>query len=84
MTPVGQRYSEGRNISQGLQEFNTIIMSEGKKRGLPVVDIFSLSQQMKNDKTLIADDSLHPSAKEYALCESVIYSSVRTIFNKNK
>ena len=82
VTPVGERYSEGRNISQGIQQFNTIIMSEGKKRGLLVIDIFPLSQHMKDNKSLIANDGLHPSAKEYALWQQVIYSLVHTLFTQ--
>jgi acyl-CoA thioesterase I len=72
VTPTGKFYSGGRNISQGLTEFNTIIRAEATKRGLPLVDIFEVSKQMGNDSSLVAKDGLHPSAKEYAIWETMI------------
>ncbi len=76
VTPTGAGYSGGRDIAKGIAVFNTVITNEGIKRGLPVVDIFPLSQSMKHDPTLIAPDGLHPSAREYALWEKVIYPVV--------
>ena len=76
VTPAGKQYGGGRDISQGISSFNSIIMGEGKKRGLRVVDIFPISKEMKNDPSLVADDQLHPSAKEYAVWERMIYPVV--------
>ncbi|MBI3502024.1 MAG: hypothetical protein HY063_09535 [Bacteroidetes bacterium] len=73
ISPEGPKYSNGRNIADGLQEFNAIIKSEAEKRKLLCVDIFAVSQQMKNNPELISKDNLHPSAKEYALWENLIY-----------
>ncbi len=72
VTPQGAGYGSGRNISKGIAEFNDIIKLEAKKRGLPCVDIFPISQQMKNNKEFVANDGLHPSAKEYALWEKLM------------
>ncbi len=72
-TPNGGQYGKGRNISEGIAHFNSIVVKEAKKRKLPVVEIFSLSQEMKNDPSLIASDGLHPSGKEYAKWEELIY-----------
>ena len=73
VTPTGKMYSEGRDISKGITDFNNIIKSEALKRNLPVADIFSETQKMKDNSELIANDGLHPSAKEYALWETIIY-----------
>jgi len=73
VTPTGKRYSEGRDISKGITDFNNIIKAEGHKRNLPVADIFPETQKMKDNPDLIAHDGLHPSAKEYALWEKIIY-----------
>lgn len=73
VTPTGARYSRGRNISEGLTRFNEIINDETKKRGLKVVDVFPTSKAMKNDPSLIAVDGLHPSEKEYAEWEKIIF-----------
>lgn len=72
VTPSGKNYARGKNISEGISEFNTIIKEEGKKRNLVTVDIFEVSQKMGLDNSLIAKDGLHPSAKEYAVWESRI------------
>lgn len=73
VTPTGAMYGGGRDISHGIAEFNRIIQEESQKRQLKVVDIFSLSQGMHDDRSLIARDGFHPSAKEYALWEVFIY-----------
>lgn len=72
VTPTGKDYSNGRNISTGVAEFNAIIKLEAKKRNLPLVDIFELTKKMGTDESLVAKDGLHPSAKEYAVWETLI------------
>lgn len=73
VTPTGARYARGRNISDGLTRFNAIISEEAKKRELRVVDVFPVSKAMKNNPSLVAADGLHPSAKEYAEWEKLIF-----------
>jgi lysophospholipase L1-like esterase len=73
MTPTGAKYSRGRNISEGIASFNRIITEDAKKRDLRVVDIFDLSKKVKDNPSLVAADGLHPSAKEYAEWERVIF-----------
>jgi len=73
VTPTGPKYSRGRNIHEGILRFNQIVTEEARKRGLEVVDIFPLSKKMGQDKSLVAKDGLHPSAKEYAEWEKIIF-----------
>jgi acyl-CoA thioesterase-1 len=80
--PAGAAYSSGRNISEGIASFNRIILDEAKKRGLSTVDIFPVSKEMKNDPTLVANDQLHPSAKEYAVWEKLILLVAKQTLNK--
>jgi lysophospholipase L1-like esterase len=54
-------------------QFNKILTEEARKRGLDVVDIFPLSKRMGEDKSLVAKDGLHPSAKAYAEWEKIIF-----------
>lgn len=82
VTPNGALYGGGRDISRGLAEFNQIIADESAKRGLKVVDVFPLSQKMRGQPELTARDGLHPSAKEYALWEEVIYPLAHDILAK--
>lgn len=83
VTPDGPKYSKGRNISAGLQEFNEILKEEAIKRKLKVVDIFPISLEMKDDPTLISSDNLHPSAKEYAIWEKIILPGARELLSTN-
>ena len=82
VTPQGAIYSNGRDISKGITEFNYIIKAEAKKRQLLCVDIFQTSQLMKNNKDLTALDGLHPSAKEYAVWETLIFPEAKKLLSK--
>ncbi|HAK07053.1 MAG TPA: hypothetical protein DCO65_07295 [Spartobacteria bacterium] len=82
VTPTGSRYARGRNISEGIASFNKIITEESTKRGLRVVDVFPLSKQMGGDPSLVAADGLHPSAKEYAAWEKIIFVVVFELLTK--
>jgi lysophospholipase L1-like esterase len=82
VTPDGPTYARGRNISEGIASFNKIVTEESKKRGLRVVDIFELSKKMGSDKSLVAADGLHPSAKEYAEWEKIIFPAALELLAK--
>ncbi|MES2591642.1 MAG: SGNH/GDSL hydrolase family protein [Bacteroidota bacterium] len=79
VTPTGANYSGGRDISKGISEFNSIIVSEANKRKLKTVDLFGISKKMGTDVSLVAPDGLHPSAKEYAVWETLIYPVVYSL-----
>jgi lysophospholipase L1-like esterase len=81
VTPQGSLYGSGRDISKGITEFNDIIKAEAKKRGLVCIDIFPLSKGMLTNKELVAGDGLHPSAKEYALWEAMIFPGVKKLLS---
>jgi lysophospholipase L1-like esterase len=72
VVPAAAYFHFSSDISSGIAAFNAIIVAEAKSRNLPIVDIFPLTQQMKNNPTLTAKDGLHPSATEYALWEKLI------------
>src|SRR6266480_1223443 len=82
VTPTGLKYSRGRNIHEGILGFNRIVTEEARKRGLEVVDIFPLSKKMGQDKSLVAKDGLHPSAKEYAEWGKIIFPVALELLRK--
>jgi lysophospholipase L1-like esterase len=84
VTPTGPRYARGRNISKGIASFNKIISEEAAKRGLRIVDVFELSKQMGKDRSLVAPDGLHPSAKEYAEWEKLIFPAAMELLMKSE
>lgn len=79
VTPNGPVYSRGRDISAGLAGFNKIIAAEAQSRGLTLVDIFPISQQMRDRPELVAADGLHPSAKAYAEWEELIFPVAKRV-----
>jgi lysophospholipase L1-like esterase len=82
VTPAGPKYARGRNISEGITSFNKIVSHECEKRGVRVIDVFQLSKKMAHDPTLVAADDLHPSAKEYAEWEKIIFPAAFESFKK--
>lgn len=72
-------YANGRDISAGLASFNVIIQAEAKTRGLQCVDIYAISQDVKNDPFLISSDNIHPSEKGYAAWEKEIFPVVKEV-----
>jgi lysophospholipase L1-like esterase len=82
VTPTGPKYSRGRNIHEGITQFNKIVTEEAHKRGLEVVDIFPLSKKMGHDKSLVAKDGLHPSAKAYAEWEKIIFPAALALLKQ--
>jgi lysophospholipase L1-like esterase len=82
VTPTGPKYARGRNIHEGIAGFNKIVIEEAHKRGLQVVDIFPLSKKMGQDKSLVAKDGLHPSAKAYAEWEAIIFPAALELLKR--
>lgn len=73
LSPSMRGNSDGATSSKELQDFNAIIKLEAGTRGLPVVDIYPLSQQVATDESMFTPDGLHPSAKQVQLWEELIY-----------
>lgn len=72
VTSEGPTYSRGRDISGGIARFNAIIADVGAFRGIPVVDIFPLSQQL-TAPVYVGADGLHPSGAAYARWAELIF-----------
>ncbi len=82
VTPQGSKYSKGRDISAGITEFNDIIKAQAQKRELSCVDVFKISQNMKDMPLYIAADGLHPTAREYAVWENLILPVAKSVLEK--
>jgi lysophospholipase L1-like esterase len=64
VTPFA-RLKDKDKIRRELTTYNAIIEEETDKRGILFIEITKSSQQALWNKSLIASDSLHPSAKMY-------------------
>lgn len=71
-TRGGAGFGRDRDVSRGLERFNKIIKEIGQDAGVPVADIFELSQKLSPQAGMVSDDQLHPSGEQYARWVDVI------------
>jgi lysophospholipase L1-like esterase len=67
VTPAGADYGEPRQRRAAILDRNVTMAALALERGIAVVDILDLSSRAAADRTLVADDGLHPSGAQYAL-----------------
>jgi lysophospholipase L1-like esterase len=67
VTPQGTAYGDPVRQSAGIRAVNAILRELAVARGISFVDIHDVSLRAATDRSLVADDGLHPSAAQYAL-----------------
>ena len=67
VTPRGADYGDPEQQRAGIEINNATLTRLAEARGIAVVDIFDLSARAEADRSLVADDDLHPSGAQYAL-----------------
>jgi acyl-CoA thioesterase I len=67
VTPAGADYGDPDHQRARIVELNVIIMELATEREIAVVDIFDISTGAQSDRSLVARDGLHPSARQYDL-----------------
>jgi lysophospholipase L1-like esterase len=67
VTPAGADYGQPRARHDGIVADNVVLTRLAGDRRIAVVDIFDLSLRAAHDRSLVADDGLHPSGAQYAL-----------------
>jgi acyl-CoA thioesterase-1 len=67
VTPAGGKYGEPTVQRARIVEINAILADLAMARGIEIVDIFDISEGAAQDRSLVARDSLHPSARQYDL-----------------
>jgi acyl-CoA thioesterase-1 len=66
VTPRGGDFGDPTQQAAEIRRFNTAIAELASERGISVVDIRDLSLEAAADRSLVADDGLHPSGAQYA------------------
>ena len=66
VTPAGADYGDPVQQAAGIRENNTILTTLATARGIVAVDIYDISLGAGSDRSLVADDGLHPSGTQYA------------------
>jgi lysophospholipase L1-like esterase len=64
-TPAGADYGDPSAKSAAIGEANGIMARIAGERGVPFVDISDISLGAATDRSLVADDGLHPSGAQY-------------------
>ena len=73
LTPSGAAFGEADQQSDAIIRFNAILREACDTRRVRFVpDIFEISQRVRDDPSLVADDGLHPSGSQYALWADAI------------
>lgn len=68
VTPSGSAFGDPGQQSDAIVRFNAILREACEQREIRFVpEIFEISQAALADPSLVADDGLHPSGKQYAL-----------------
>jgi len=67
VTPAGADYGDPRRQHDTIVAANTTMARLAEERGIAFVDTFDLSLRAAGDRSLVADDGLHPSGDQYAL-----------------
>jgi acyl-CoA thioesterase-1 len=65
VTPAGADYGDPDDQHDAIVANNTIMARLAAARGIAFVDIFDLSMEAAADRSLVADDGLHPSGEQY-------------------
>jgi lysophospholipase L1-like esterase len=66
VTPAGADYGDPQQQHDGIVTNNGVMARLAAARGVGFVDIFDLSRAAATDRSLVAEDGLHPSAVQYA------------------
>jgi lysophospholipase L1-like esterase len=66
VTPAGADYGDPGQQHGAIVEHNAIMARLAHERGIAFVDIFDISLEAADDRSLVADDGLHPSGAQYA------------------
>ena len=66
VTPSGAKYGDPRLKHDGIVANNAAMARLAADRGIAFVDIFDISLEAAADRSLVADDGLHPSGIQYS------------------
>jgi acyl-CoA thioesterase I len=67
VTPAGGDYGDPRQQHDAIVAANDTMAGLAEARGIAYADTFDLSLRVATDRTLVADDGLHPSGVQYSL-----------------
>jgi acyl-CoA thioesterase I len=82
VTPQGASYGDPDIQRAGISTNNAILAGLAAARAVAFIDIFETSRRAATDRTLVADDGLHPSAEQYRLWVDAISPVVEELLSR--
>jgi lysophospholipase L1-like esterase len=82
VTPAGSDYGDPRKQHDAIVAANATMARLAAERGVAYVDTFDLSLRAAHDRSLVADDGLHPSGAQYALWVERITPFARALLGR--
>ena len=82
VTPAGADYGDPATNAAAIRVANATFAAAGARRGIDVVDIHDVSLRASADRTLVADDGLHPSGVQYRRWVDRIAPTVEAILGR--
>ena len=82
VTPAGADYGDPAKQAAGIRRYNAINTELAVERGITVVDIYDLSLRAAHDRTLVAEDGLHPSGAQYGLWVERILPAMESLLGR--
>lgn len=80
LTPAGVGFGDPALASDSVVRLNAILREACEARRIAFVpDIFEISQRVVDDPSLVADDGLHPSGRQYAAWVEAILPVVKRL-----
>ncbi|MEP7378734.1 MAG: SGNH/GDSL hydrolase family protein [Chloroflexota bacterium] len=80
LTPAGNSFGDPLQQRAAISEFNGIEQEIAQSRGIKFVDISGMANEVPQDPSLVADDGLHPSGRQYAGWVELIAPVVANLF----
>jgi acyl-CoA thioesterase-1 len=82
VTPAGSDYGDPRQQHDAIVAANATMARLATERGIAFVDTFDISLRAADDRSLVADDGLHPSGVQYALWVELIVPVVQALIRR--
>ena len=72
-SPQKRKWGYGKSATNGISRLNKILKAEADFRGLRLVDIYPLSQELCSQVEMFSGDGVHPSALQYSKWVDLIF-----------
>ena len=84
VTPSGSDYGDPRRQHDSIVTNNAVMAALAAERSIAYVDTFDISLRAAQDRSLVADDGLHPSGQQYAAWVEMLLPVVERLLGRDR